>query len=73
MKIKILFIALTIMVFLSGCKKYTCECTTSTWDSNTQSYTTSSSSHTVKAMTRVKAYSDCSTYETSYDTSCDLQ
>lgn len=73
MKIKILFTALAAVVLLSSCKNYTCECTTSTYDYNSQTYVNTTSSHSVKAMTRAKASTDCATYSYDYETSCSLQ
>lgn len=73
MKIKLLLSALAAVAFLGSCKSYTCECTTSTWDYNSQSYVNSTSTHSVKAMTRAKASADCSTYSYDYNTDCSLQ
>jgi|GEM_PF-6335154 len=72
MKTKIYFVIAIAVCVLSSCKKYNCVCTTSTWDYNSQSYTTSSESHTVKAMTRIKAESDCISYE-SGSSSCEIK
>lgn len=73
MKIKILLSVFAAVALLSSCKNYTCECTTSTWDYNSQTYINTTSTHSVKAMTRAKASTDCATYSYDYDTSCELQ
>lgn len=73
MKIKILLSVLATGTLMSSCKNYTCECTTSTWDYNTQTYVSTTSTHSVKAMTRAKASTDCATYSYDYNTDCSLK
>jgi len=73
MKIKILLSAFAAVALLGSCKNYTCECTTSTWDYNSQTYVITTSTHSVKAMARAKASSDCATYSYDYNTDCSLQ
>ena len=73
MKIKLLLSVLVLLTLLGSCKNYTCECTTSTWDYSSQTYVNSTSTHSVKAMTRAKATTDCATYSYDYSTSCSLQ
>lgn len=54
----------------TSCKKYTCTCSVSTYDSN-GSYISTTESHTVKARGVLRAESKCAAYNNS-NSSCSV-